>query len=159
MYLTNTLDSTFITIITKYKIDHVNLAYILFSMLALHLFFYASILQVQAVLISELKQKLTPHTTRTQSVHTLCKLDLHLYLKTHAAERYLKIIRLQACRTRHLDHSGASALEAAKKTGENPRAKTCAEQHSNAGGGCSTERAQPTEPLARSRWDLHLITG
>lgn len=67
MYLTNTLDSTFITIITKYKIDHVNLAYILFSMLGLHLFFYASILQVQAVLISELKQKLTPHTTHTQT--------------------------------------------------------------------------------------------
>ena len=54
MYLTNILDSTFIT---KYKIDHVNLA---------SFFLDASILQVQAVVVSELKHKLIPHTTRTQ---------------------------------------------------------------------------------------------
>ena len=42
----------------------------------------------------ELKHLLTPHARkRTHPVH---KLELHLYRKTHAAERYLKIIRLQA---------------------------------------------------------------
>ena len=77
----------------------------------------AAILQAQAV-VFELKHVLIPHACK--HIHPVHKLELHLYRKTHAAERYLKIIRLQACRTRHLDHSGASELEAAKKTRENP---------------------------------------
>ena len=73
------------------------------------LFFYALAIQVQAV-VSKLKHKLTLHA-RTQARST------HIPKDAHAAKRYLKINKLEAWWTRHLDHCEAFTLKAAKKTG------------------------------------------